>query len=305
MPAQFFERKRIEAGLLRLRERLSPHRANLRRAALFIAFCGFAAGLFWALASISDLWSRIAILPLVLLLAAGVPVTIALNAAEFRVMLEAAGASAPWRMALEVTIYTSAANLLPIPGGVITRLGGMRARGVGLKEGSWLILLFAGAWAGTAFSFSGAAIAPRDGLLGALFLAAGLAFLILSMWSLRGRGAGYGLLGKILLIRVALQTVEMARLMLAFRALGTALPLAHAAVFAISSFVGTAVSIIPAGIGINEGVTALLSPVIGLSPATGFLAAAVNRVVVMAGLALVASILLGLSGRRAQTFSKI
>ena len=70
-------------------------------------------------------------------------------------------------MALEVTIYTSAANMLPIPGGVITRLGGMRARGVGMKQGSWMVLLFAGVWAGAAFLLSGFAILLRNALLGA------------------------------------------------------------------------------------------------------------------------------------------
>jgi len=297
MQAQLFAKERIEAQLLRLRERLHPHRANLRRAALFIAFCAFAAALVWALFGISDLWSRIEFLPLVLLLLIGVPVTIVLNAAEFRAMLEAACVPAPWRMALEVTIYTSAANMLPIPGGVITRLGGMRAQGVGMKQGSWLILLFAGMWAGAAFLLSGAAILLRNALLGAPFLATGAVLLALSIVSLRRQNASHGLIGKILLIRITLQLVEMARLMLAFRALGTGLTLAHAAVFAISSFVGTAVSIVPAGLGISEGVVALLSPVIGLNPATGFVAAAINRVVVMAGLALFASVLLGVSAR--------
>ena len=286
------------AALLRLREHLSPHSASLRRAALFVAFLGFAAGLFWAAESVSSLWTKIALFPLVVLLLIGVPLTISLSAAEYRAMLEAAGSSVPWRAALEISIYTSAANMLPIPGGVITRLGGMKARGISIREGSRLVVLFAGIWAGTAFSLSGAAIALHNASFGAVFLGAGLAALILSIQGLHSRGAGRCLIVKIVLIRTASQVVEMARLILAFRALGTVLPFADAAVFAVSSFVGTAVSIVPAGIGINEGIVALLSPVIGLNPATGFIAAAINRVVVMAGLALVASILLSLPGHR-------
>jgi hypothetical protein len=297
MQARTFAKERIEAQLLRLRERLHPHRANLRRAALFIAFCGFTAALVWAAFSISDLWSRIALFPLVLLLVIGVPVAIVLNAAEFRAMLEAAGASAPWRMALEVTIYTSAANMLPIPGGVITRLGGMRARGVGMKQGSWMVLLFAGVWAGAAFLLSGFAILLRNALLGAPFLATGAVLLALSIVSLRRQNTHYSLIGKILLIRIALQLVEMVRLMLALRALGIGLTLTDVAVFAIASFVGTAVSIVPAGLGVSEGVVALLSPIIGLNPATGFVAAAINRIVVMAALVAVTSVLLAFPGR--------
>jgi hypothetical protein len=295
--AQRSAKERIEAQVLRLRERLTPHRASLRRAALFAALCGFAGGLFWALTAVSDIWGRIAIAPLAVLLFLGVPAMVVLNAAEFRAMAEVGFAEISWGTALEVTIYTSAANMLPFPGGVFTRLGGMRAHGIGMRPGSWLLLLFAGVWAGAAFLLSGSVIVLRSAPLGVSFLLAGAALLGFSFAGLRARGAGHALMTKILLIRLALLVVEMARMVLAVRAFGAGLSLANSAVFAISSVVGTTVSVIPAGLGIREGVSALLSPIIGLDPAVGFLAATMMRIVGMAGLAALASILLIRSGR--------
>ena len=297
MGAKFFAKEKIEARLLRLRERLSPHRASLRRLALFAALCGFAAGLYWALTAVSGVWTRIDYVPLAVLFVLGVPAMIVLNAAEFRAMVEAGSSNVSWRTALEVTIYTTAANMLPFPGGVVTRLGGMRARGIGMRLGSWLLLLFAGIWAGAGFLLSGSVVVTRNLPLGLVFLAAGVALLVLSLAGLRARETNNALLAKIMFIRLALLVVVMARMVLAVRAFGASLSLANSAVFAISSVVGTTVSLVPAGLGIREGVSALLSPIIGLDPAIGFLAATMMRVIGMAGLAALASVMLLLSGR--------
>jgi uncharacterized membrane protein YbhN (UPF0104 family) len=58
----------------------------------------------------------------------------------------------------------------------------------------------------------------------------------------------------------------------------------------VGSVVGSAVSIVPAGLGIRELVSAGLAPVIGIEASAGFLSAAVSRVlevVVLVPLALV------------------
>ena len=41
-----------------------------------------------------------------------------------------------WRTCFEVTIYTSAANMLPLPGGAMAKLAAMKSHGVNYRTGS-------------------------------------------------------------------------------------------------------------------------------------------------------------------------
>lgn len=277
-----------------------PRRKTLfRTVALICALVGFVVALGWALVSVPHVWNDVAYAPLALLLFVAIPAAVALNAAEFRAIVAAGGARVSWRAAFEMSVYTSAANMLPFPGGVITRLGGMKARGIGVRRSAWLILLFAGIALGGSLAVSGAAIVPRQGLLplGAGFLVLSAVVLAFSAVGLRRNQVSYALIGQIALIRGGLLVAEAVRIILAVRALGTVLAPMDAAVFSISSFVGTLISIVPTGLGLTEGMVALLSPIIGLAPALGFLSAAINRVVTMVGLAGLALLLLTLPGR--------
>jgi len=273
-------------------ERFGQQDASLRKFGLFLALCVFGLGLGWAATRVSDALERLTLAPLLVLLLVGVPANVALNAAEFRAMLQVAGRQLPWFPALEVTVYTSAANMLPLPGGVMTKIAAMRVRGVAVRQGSWLAFLFAGVWAGSAFCFSGAAIVLNNKAPGLLFLSVGATALAFSVKWLHRERANYWLIGKIVLIRLSSLTVETARIILALHALGTAVDPFATAVFAVSSFVGTAISVIPAGLGVREGVVALLSPLIGLDPAIGFLSASLSRLADFVVLSLLSVILL-------------
>jgi hypothetical protein len=60
----------------------------------------------------------------------------------------------------------------------------------------------------------------------------------------------------------------------------------------VGSVIGLVFNKIPSGIGIREGVVALMSPVVGIAPAMGFLAAAVVRVVDFIWMGFTAALLL-------------
>lgn len=94
--------------------------------------------------------------------------------------------------------------------------------------------------------------------------------------------------GQMVLIRATLLVIEAARLMIGTWAFGVSIDFLAASAFSTSSFVGTTISIVPAGLGLREALVALLSPLVGLDPAIGFLAAAVNRLAGMLGLTLAA-----------------
>jgi uncharacterized protein (TIRG00374 family) len=101
-------------------------------------------------------------------------------------------------------------------------------------------------------------------------------------------------------VRSVLVVLDAIRIYLCLAALGTDATFAQASAFAVASAAGSAVSIVPGGLGVREAVTAALAPAVGLAAAVGFLAAALNRLIglpVMVPLALWLSLRSG--GRRA------
>jgi uncharacterized membrane protein YbhN (UPF0104 family) len=278
---------------------LALHRERLRSAGLAASVVLFAAGLFLALRSTPGLAERLAAGPLAVLFLVGVPLQQGLNAAEFRLLTRLGGGSVGWPAAFEVAVYTSAANLLPLPGGVITRIAAMRGLGIGVGRGSLVTLIGLGLWGGVAFVFSGAwLLLGGERGAGALFLVVGGALLGPALAGCLRMSCDARLMAWLLLLRLGSIALEALRMALAIRALGEAIAFEEASIFAVASFLGTVVSIAPAGLGVREVVVAGLSPFVGIDPAVGFLAATVNRAVGMAGLAVTASVLLRIQGRR-------
>src|SRR5919112_1252295 len=95
---------------------ISERRDRLRKWGLMLALLVFAGGLIWSVQSIP-------------------------------------GGPMSWRTSFELTVYTSAANMLPLPGGAIAKLAAMKVHGVGIGRGSAMILLSSAIWGGLAFLY--------------------------------------------------------------------------------------------------------------------------------------------------------
>lgn len=277
---------------------IHERRDRWRRYGLVAALAVFIGGLAWATSSIGDdIWSRLRIAPLLLLLLIGAPVGMILNSVELHAISRIAGGPIGWRTSLEITVYGSAANMLPLPGGVLTKVAAMKAHGIGYGKGSAMILLSYAIWGGLAFCYSAAALwFLGQGWSAALFLLVGCA-LLLGCGAAFARFAAWRLIGLVALMRLISFPLEALRYVLAMTALGAAVGFAQASVFIVASFIGSAVMLAPSGLGIGESVVALLAPLVKIDPALGFMAAAAGRVVWMAGLTLFAAAIM-LTGRR-------
>jgi hypothetical protein len=64
-------------------------------------------------------------------------------------MMRMTGRSVGWLSAMDVTIYGSAANMLPLPGGVLVRIAAMKAHGTAFRRGGTLIM-FGALWGAAA-----------------------------------------------------------------------------------------------------------------------------------------------------------
>ena len=173
----------------------------------------------------------------------------------------------------------------------------MKAAGAGYGEGTKATLLVAGLWAGVAFLFAGSWMVRLGvGPISVLFVVVGfiawLACFAYGVWRCQGATLPVSLS----LAKVALVTVDALRMFLCLNALGVAIVFDQAAALAVAGVVGNAVSIVPAGLGIREAVSAGLAPLVGLSAGMAFLAAALNHLL---GLITVVPLAIGmlLSGR--------
>lgn len=232
-------------------------------------------------------WELLAVVALV-----GVPLTFALNAAEYQVTAAILGYRVPFVPALRVGVLATAANLLPIPGALLVR--GHAIRRLGAPYGK--IALSTGAvglcFIGTACVIAGAVLVASGELtLGAVLLGAGLLLLALaSAMLVSERGARTGM--RLLLATVARATgaiaVKAGRLYLILLALGYEAGVTQALTLTLAAVIALALGFVPGGLGVAEALGAAFSPLVGLSAAVGFVASAVDRLISILGLGLIA-----------------
>ena len=279
----------------RLHDRLrAPGVQRLLTAAAAVLFAGGALASWFTLDLRID---KLHALPLAAIALIGVPATVGLNSLETRLSAHALGRRFAWRSALLITIYASAANMLPLPGGAMVRVAALRAAGAGWGCSSGVTVAIALVWLGAAFGLSAAFLAGAQPALAASFMLAGTAALTAGLGWLRALSRGWSAGMRVLAVKLAGIAVTLGRVWLALAALGVAASLAQVSVFAVAAVLGSAVSIVPAGLGVREAVSAGLAPAVALAPAAAFLAAAVNRLVGTGVLAVLAG-LCSLAGLR-------
>jgi hypothetical protein len=254
-----------------------------RQRALVVASVMFIAGCVWSVRNFPGEIETLQVTPLLVQIGFAIPLTICANALEFWMLSRLAGGSTSYKLALEVSTLGSAANLLPIPGAFLVRVAQLRSQGIGFKMGTSVNFSVGLMWVGVACGYSAGWLA----YLGRPLLSAGIGVAsivslitaIVLCWSLE---SGRQWLGWIFLNKAGIVLLESFRVYLCFQVLSVSVTYAQSSVLVVGSVVGSAVSLVPAGLGIREVVSAALAPAIGLAAAAGFLAAALGRVLEVA-----------------------
>jgi uncharacterized membrane protein YbhN (UPF0104 family) len=232
-------------------------------------------------------WPVLLLLPLVC-----VPATVATNAWEYGVTARLVGHRIPPGDAARVSVLSTAANLLPIPGAVLVRSRALRQRGTGIGAALTLTTAIGVAWVGVTALLAGALqLVSGEPPLGAAVLAAGVVVLGLA-GLLASRAAGVELrradVGTVLLVEVVAVVVAAARLQIVLWGLGYAPGVSQSLALSLAGSLGSAVGFLPAGLGVREVLAAGIGPIVGLPAAVSLVATAVDRVVglvVLAGIA--------------------
>lgn len=272
----------------------------MRGGLLLVAGTAVVAGVVWSLRSLEIGPGDLRPWPLVALVALLSPATVAVNAAELRMMTRAVsprGAPMPWASALRTVLVATAANLLPLPAGAVVRIQAMRAREVSTGAATSVNLAGAGAWVGAGLAVAALAAvgrAPATAVGAALLV--GLAGIgVAAVWVARlARVPATGAVLSVLGVEVATAVVHGVRLWVVLLALGVETSLPQGLALGAATPLAAAAGVFPAGIGLAEALTALIAPLVALPAAAGFAATAVGRVV---GLAVTAPVALAVGAR--------
>jgi hypothetical protein len=236
--------------------------------------------------------------PLLLAAVVGVPLTAATNAVEYWITGRAAGASFGPLVALRTTILATAANLLPLPGGPLVRIQALRTEGIATGASTQVTAAAGTSWIAVAALLAaggGLVVGAPAGAIGALaglgVVAGAASVLLLRRATVHPRGWSWLLLG-LVGVEVASVAIAAMRLYLFLPAIGAPARASSALVLALAGVLATAVGVVPAGLGVREGLSALLAVAVALPAATGFAVSLLDRVV---GLVVVAPVALLLS----------
>jgi uncharacterized membrane protein YbhN (UPF0104 family) len=268
---------------------------NLERALTLFAFVVFVVGLYLGIKGLPDSvdapnWTLLATVAL-----AGVPLTVATNVGEYLVSARLLGFQPPIESAVRVSVLASAANLLPIPGSVLVRTQAMR--GMGAKTGK---ALGASALVGVVWVAVGAALTGAFLLIAgrmALGLASALGGAVITAVALYLAGRlektpSNGLSATLVLVEIASILVKGGRLFVVLHALHYAVDLDQAMALCMAAVISTASGFFPGGLGATEALSAAVGPLVGLPAAVALVAAAVDRIIGLAVLAVLAGVLL-------------
>jgi hypothetical protein len=220
------------------------------------------------------------------------PMMVAANSAEYRVMGEMSGYHVGWLDSARLTIIASAANLLPLPGGIVIRTQALRHKGSSYRRALAANAVAGVTWAGTGcvvIAILLLAEASRR-TAGIVVMVVGIACLVVVAAMLRrmDRTVAGRLMAKFVVVETATVAVSGLRMFLAFKLIGLSASPTQAVALTASLIIAAALGIFPAGLGIRELLAGAIGTAVSLSASESVAATASDRVSAQAGLSIFA-----------------
>lgn len=266
---------RLLAKLTCLIDRVRHSRRRWQRPLLAFATAALIGGCGISIVNLDLRLSDLSIAPLMAIVLLIIPASIAYSALNMMLMGHAARVPFDFRLGVKVSVFAQVAELLPIPGGVIVRTAALVRAGGSTGRSAKLVIAFSLLWIACGAVGAGLALAGLGWPAHALTATGAASALVICGWLT----ARFGLQVAIAAAALRLLGVSLVawRLMLAFAVIGVALPWLDSATFAFATILGSAASLVPAGLGVSEGLSALVAKPAGVAPAAAFLAAALSR----------------------------
>lgn len=238
------------------------------------------------------LLTRLDLGPVLIGLFCAMPATILANACEVFLSAKLIGADMSFGRTLRTSVLGSAANILPIPGAVLVRIAALKASGASLALGASAATFVAALAPCVSLALAGAGLAMLGaGVAAWILTAGGIAMLSLAVGVAVAMSRRSAVVGALVATKTVLTVCDALRLTLCFMALGVDAGVIKCLVLSIGAVIGQAASIVPAGLGVGEGVAVLLAPIVALPAAATFLAVTLSRILVFAAVAPLAGLL--------------
>ncbi len=217
--------------------------------------------------------------------------TYAAVSVEFHLVGRALGLRIDPATTVITTTIATAANMLPLPGAVITRLVVLKKAGASSVAAVRVLAAVGGLWIGVSMFAAGLGLAPVRGLVSLGLTLVGIAAIVISGAILRRFDAPNNTIIALVVTEASMTALGALRFWLALRGLGIAGSISEVVSVGVAAPLSAAVGIVPAGLGVKEGIAVVLGSLSGLGGAEAGVAAALDRavgLVVLAPTALVA-----------------
>jgi hypothetical protein len=220
------------------------------------------------------------------------PLGVALNAAEYRLSAMAVSVTPTWSSSMRVSVYGTAANLLPVPGSSLIRIDAISRAGAGYRRATLTTVGVGLIWLGVSIALAGLIGVATEPWLSLAFIVGGALPLVAAARVYDRIGASPRFVLRIAAVQVGSVTVQALRLYVAIEVVGGDATLPRAFALGISVAVAAAAGFLPGGLGIREAVAVMLGPMVGLTATETFLATVLDRAASFAAVALMAVIVL-------------
>lgn len=263
-------------GLIFAQRRLKNWALKWKTWILPIVLVLYAIGIFYCLSLLELDKDNISFGSLLIVTLVLSPLSTLLNGLELKFCADAIQKPLRYPQALQASTASTLANILPLPAGFALRASILVSRGARVGEASFILLTAALLWLSLAAAITGFTL--LEGAYGQVvgFIGAAVA-LILVVRIARANSISLAL--AFLAVRILMLFLLILQLSFCFEVIGYETSFTSSAVYVISSVIGTMVSIVPAGIGITEGVGAMLANLAGDPPSAAFISLALNRMV--------------------------
>ncbi|MHC4519032.1 MAG: hypothetical protein ACYTAS_10615 [Planctomycetota bacterium] len=261
------------------------------RAILAVAFALFAALLFMSYRSLPELNIRwVWFIPTV----AAIIATIILSGIEYQLSGRILAHRIPFPEALRISLLSSAANMLPLPGSVILRTESLKRKGSSYLQALSSTAATGVGWVGTAAVMAATLVLSEQDSAFGWILAIGGAGALLAMVLLlrRSTAAAFSFAIQVIAVEAVLVVLTAVRLAGVLNAIGVGVSATQAVALSLSDALAAAVGVFPGGLGLREAMAGGLSVLIDLPPAAGVLAAALDRVAALLILSLAAALVI-------------
>jgi len=282
-------RARLIDGFERVRKSL--RRPTVQRVVFLCTATVFVLGIAVSLKASPGLLASLKLAPVLLLIFVFAPTLVVLNTLLLIVTCRITGVTMGLLGGLKLSVLSSAANYLPLPGGPALRIVAMAERGATLKNASFANLAAAMLWFAATFLHASAWALAASSMLFVFFAAIGIFALGAGVLLVRRVSKNLFDIALLIIVNLLIAISYALGFWVALRLVGYDGGFAQAVIISTAGVIGAAVSFAPSGLGVRELAAAYIASLVAVVPALGFIASAVLQMTTIAPLALAAIIL--------------